>query len=257
MKILFMIFTIVGLSALPAAATIVTYPVEYSQGGTKLIGYMAHDDAVSGKRPGVLVVHEWWGLNDHAKMRAEALAAMGYVAFAIDMYGEGLTTRDPKEASRLSGHLRSTPLMRERALAGLEMLKRNDLVDRSRLAAIGFCFGGTTVLELAYTGADLKAVVTFHGGLTDPKPEDMGKVRAKILVLHGAEDPYVKPEAISSFQSTMAQAGVDWQMISYGGTVHSFTNPGAGTDPSKGLAYNPVAAERSWRHMAVFFEEVL
>ena len=239
-----------------ASAKVVSQQVDYRQNDTKLQGYLAYDDAVKGKRPGVLVVHEFWGLNEFAKERADKLAGMGYVALAVDMYGEGKVTQDREEARKLAGHVRSTPLMRERAKAGLEVLRKHNLVDPQRLAAIGFCFGGTTVLELSYTGADVKGVVSFHGSPTAPKPEDMKNIRAKILVLHGADDPLIKPEDIKAFQDGMRQAGADWQMVYYGGAVHSFANPKAGSDKSKGVSYDPKAAARSWQHMLLFFREL-
>lgn len=239
-----------------AQAKIVTKTVEYQQDGTVLEGYLAYDDAIKGPRAGVLVVHEWWGLNDYVKMRARQLAEMGYVALAADMYGKGVVTKDPQEARRLAGHLRGTPLLRQRAQAAFQLLKQNKLADPKRLAAIGFCFGGTTVLELAYSGADLAGAVSFHGGLTPPKPEDMKNLKAKILALHGADDPLIKPEEIAAFQEALRQAGADWQMVYYGDAVHSFTNPDAGGDKSKGAAYNAKAAARSWRHMQLFFQEI-
>ncbi|MFW6127351.1 MAG: dienelactone hydrolase family protein [Thermodesulfobacteriota bacterium] len=235
---------------------IVTQQVNYQQNDTILEGYLAYDDAVSGKRPGVLVVHEYWGLNEFARNKAEEVAKMGYVALAVDMYGQGKVTRDPEEARKWAGHVRSTPLMRERAKAGLQILARHDLVDAKRLAAIGFCFGGTTVLELAYSGADVRGVASFHGGLTTPKPEEMKSIKANILVLHGADDPHVKAEAVDAFLQAMRQADVDWQMIFFGNTVHSFTNPEAGSDPSKGVAYNQKAAARSWNYLRTFLEEI-
>jgi dienelactone hydrolase len=238
-------------------AGVVSEPLEYSHGDTVLEGYLAYDDAVSGKRPGVLVVHEWWGLNDYAKKRTHQLAELGYVAFAVDMYGKGVVTDDPKEASKWSSRFKGKPLMRERVRAGLEVLKARDEVDPERIGAIGFCFGGTTVLELAYSGAEVAGVVSFHGGLTTPKVEDMEGIQAKILVLHGAADPFVSSEAVTAFQDSMHKAGVDWQMIYYGGAVHSFTNPEADKAGMEGVAYDADAARRSWKHMQVFFEEIL
>lgn len=239
-----------------ASAKLVTQTVEYRQNDTVMQGYLAYDDAVPGKRPGVLVVHEWWGLNEFAKEQADKLAQMGYVALAADMYGQGRVTQDPEEARKLAGQVRGTPLMRERARAGLEVLKKHKLVDPQNLAAMGFCFGGTTVLELAYSGADVKGVVSFHGGLTAPKPEDLKNLKAAILVLHGADDPLVKPEEIKVFQEAVRQAGADWQMIYYGGAVHSFTSPKAGSDKSKGVAYDAKAAARSWQHMRLFLGKI-
>ena len=244
------------VAATPAAAKVVTEVIPYTQNGTALKGFLAYDDAVAGKRPGVLVVHEYWGLNEFAKQRAEKLAQMGYVALAADMYGEGKVTQNPEEARQLAGHIRSTPLMRQRAQAALQVLAAQNLVDPQRLAAIGFCFGGTTVLELAYSGAPVRGVVSFHGGLTIPKPEDGQNLKASFLILHGAEDPHIKPEDITAFQGAMRQSGADWQMNFYGGAVHSFANPAAGNDKSKGVAYDPKAATRSWQAMQLFLQEI-
>jgi dienelactone hydrolase len=237
-------------------AKVVSQKVDYRHNDTTFQGYLSYDDTAKGKRPGVLVVHEFWGLNEFAKERADKLSEMGYVALAVDMYGEGKVTQDREEARKLAGHVRSTPLMRERANAGLEVLRKHNLVDPQKLAAIGFCFGGTTVLELAYSGADVKGVVSFHGGLTAPKPDDLKNIKASILVLHGAEDSHIKPEEIKAFQDGMRQAGADWQMVYYGGAVHSFANPKAGSDKSKGVAYDPKAAARSWQHMRLFLKEL-
>jgi dienelactone hydrolase len=236
-------------------AKIVTQAVEYKQDGSILEGYLAYDDGVTGIRPGVMVVHEWWGLNDYVKKRAEQVAALGYVAFACDLYGKGVVTRDPKEAAAHAGHLRGTPLMRQRAKAGLEVLAKHKLADSQRLAAMGYCLGGTTVLELAYSGADLQGVASFHGGLSLPKPEDKN-IKAKILVLHGADDPMIKPEEIAAFQEAMRQAGTEWQMVLYGGAVHSFTNPDADKAGLKGAAYNAAADQRSWQQLKDFLAEI-
>ena len=244
------------LAATPAMAKVVTQVIPYSQNGTNLKGFLAYDDAVTGKRPGVLVVHEYWGLNEFAKQRAEKLAQMGYVALAADMYGEGKVTQNPEEARQLAGHIRSTPLLRQRAQAALQVLAAQKQVDPQRLAAIGFCFGGTTVLELAYSGAPVRGVVSFHGGLTVPKPEDRQNIKASFLILHGAEDPHIKPEEIKAFQEAMGQSGADWQMNFYGGAVHSFANPAAGNDKSKGVAYDARAATRSWQAMQLFLQEI-
>jgi dienelactone hydrolase len=240
----------------PADAKVVTQVIPYTQNGNTLKGYLAYDDTMSGKRPGVLVVHEFWGLNDFARQRAEKLAQMGYVALAADMYGEGKVTTNPEEARTLAGHIRSTPLMRERARAALQVLASQKLVEPKRLAAIGYCFGGTTVLELAYSGAPVLGVVSFHGGLSVPKLEDWQNIKASFLILHGAEDPHIKAEDITAFQQAMGQVGVDWQMIFYGGAVHSFANPAAGSDKSKGVAYDPKAESRSWQAMQIFLREI-
>ncbi len=245
------------LAAASAHAAIHTEEVEYRHGDTVCKGYLAYDDAVQGKRPGVLVVHEWWGLNDYAKSRARQLAEMGYVAFAADMYGGGKVVTTPEEAGALAGAIRKDrPLQRARAAVALEVLRKHPLVDPARLAAIGYCFGGGTVLELARSGAELAGVVSFHGNLDTPNPADARNIKAKVLVCHGANDTLVPTEQVLAFQKEMRDAGVDWQMILYGGAVHSFTNPASGSDPSKGVAYNAAAGRRSWEAMKAFFAEV-
>jgi len=248
--------TLVCLCLTEVEAKIVTRTVEYRQDGTVMRGFLAYDDGLKGKRPGVLVVHEWWGLNDFARDRALKLAGLGYVALAADMYGGGATTRDREEAGKLAGALLSNPdLLRARARAALQVLAADPRVDPKRLAAIGFCFGGTTVLELAYSGADLAGVVSFHGGLPKAQPDDLKRIKAAILVLHGADDPHVAAADIAAFEQAMRQAGADWQMVFFGGAVHGFTNPAAGDNQASGVAYDARAARRSWRYMQEFFRE--
>jgi dienelactone hydrolase len=251
------LFTI--MFAMKANATIHTELVEYKQGDVALEGYLAYDEALKGTRPGVLVVHEWWGINDYIKRRTEQLAQLGYIAFAVDIYGKGNRAKTREEAMALAGQFRSgndRNLLRARVNAGLEVLKKNPLVDPKRIAAIGFCFGGATVLELARSGADIAGVVSFHGGLATPNPDDAKNIKAKVLVLTGADDPSVKPEQVVAFENEMEKAGVDWYLVSYGHAVHGFTNPANGTDNSKGAAYNEKAEKRSWRAMKDFFEEI-
>jgi len=242
--------------ATAARAELVGKPVDYTHDGAALQGYLVYDDAVKGKRPGVLVVHEWWGLNDYAKKRADDLARMGYVAFAADMYGKGVVTTDAKKASELARPFYGTPLMRTRARAGYDVLAKHELVDPARTAAIGFCFGGTTALELAYSGAPLSGVVSFHGNLAAPTPEDYPNIKASILVCHGADDTFIAPADIDAFEKAMRDARTDWMMTSYGGAVHAFTNPDAGTFGIQGIAYNEKAALRSWAEMKTFFDEI-
>ena len=233
-----------------------TEVVDYRHGDAILEGYLAYDDSIQGKRPGVIVVHEWWGINNYARMRTEQLAKLGYIAFAIDMYGKDVRAKDAKEAGSLSSTYRSDrALMRSRASAGLEVLKNHSLTDVNRIAAIGYCFGGTTVLEMARSGAQLVGVVSFHGGLGTPNPEDAKNIKGKVLVLHGADDPAVPPDQVIAFQDEMRKANVDWYFVSYGGAVHSFTNPDSGNDPSRGAAYNEKADKRSWEAMKHFFAE--
>jgi dienelactone hydrolase len=243
--------------AVNAQATLRTEVVEYKHGDTVLEGYLAYDDAIQGRRPGVMVVHEWYGLNDYAKKRTEQLAGLGYVAFAADIYGKGVRAKTAEEASKLAGIYRADrSLMRARANAALEVLRKHRLADGKRVAAIGYCFGGGTVLELARSGAGISGVASFHGNLDTPNPGDAKNIKGKVLVLHGGDDPFVKTEQVLAFQDEMRKANVDWQMAIYGGAVHSFTNPEAGNDPSKGLAYNEKADRRSWEAMKQFFDEI-
>lgn len=230
--------------------------LRYEEGTTPLVGYLAYSDAVTGRRPGILVVHEWWGLNEYAKQRARQLAELGYVAFALDMYGDGKTTSDAQQARHWSGQLRDTPLMRQRAAAGLAVLANHDRVDPERLAAVGYCFGGTTVLELAYSGANLKGVVSFHGGVPAPVAADVSHIKASLLICHGADDPFVPDQKLDQFKQSLQGSGVDWMLIAYGGAVHSFTNPGADRAGLEGAAYHPVADRRSWQHMKQFFHHL-
>lgn len=249
-------FALAGISS--AQAEVKSEVVEYRHGDVVLEGYLAYDAALKGKRPGVLVVHEWQGHNPYVRKRAEQLARLGYVAFALDMYGKGVLAKDAKEAAALAGIYKGDrKLMRTRAAAGLDVLRRRPEADPGRLAAIGYCFGGTTVLELARSGADLASVVSFHGGLDTPVPEDARNIKGKVLALHGGDDPFVPVKQVEAFQEEMRKGGVDWQFVSYGGAVHSFTNPGSGNDNSKGIAYNERADRRSWEAMKAFFAETL
>lgn len=240
-----------------AHGRLVAKTVEYRQGEAVLEGYVAYDDSVKGVRPGVLVVHEWTGLGPYVRERVEQLARLGYVAFGADIYGKGIRPKAPDAAAAEAGKYKADRrLLRARAQAGLAELRKQPHVDAGRLAAIGYCFGGTTVLELARSGADVRGIVSFHGGLDTPNPADAKNIRAKVLALHGADDPFVPPAQVSVFQEEMRRAGVDWQMVSYGGAVHSFTNPEAGNDPARGAAYNERADRRSWEAMKQFFAEI-
>jgi dienelactone hydrolase len=240
-----------------AEAAMKTEAIEYKHGDAALEGYLAYDDAIGGKRPGVAVVHEWWGLNPYVKKRVDQLARMGYIAFALDMYGKGKVTRDPKEATEWSAPFRNDRAFgRARAAAGLAVLKNHRLTDVRHVAAIGYCFGGTSVLEMARGGADLAGVASFHGGLDTPEPAKPGAVKAKVLVLAGGDDPFVPPVQVAAFEEEMRQAGADWQVILYGGALHSFTNPEADGYGLKGAGYNERADRRSWEAMKVFFAEI-
>lgn len=245
------------LLPLTALAAIKTQVVEYRHGNAVLEGYLAYDDAIQAKRPGVIVVHEWTGIGDYVKQRTEQLAKLGYVAFAADIYGKGIRPKNPKDAGAQAAIYRGDrQLMRDRAKAGLAVLQKHPLTDARRIAAIGYCFGGSTVLELARSGAPVAGVVSFHGNLDTPNPADAKNIKGKVLVLHGASDPLVPEEQVQAFQKEMADANVDWQMVSYGGAVHSFTNPDAGNDKSDGVAYDRQADRRSFAAMRLFFSEI-
>jgi dienelactone hydrolase len=249
--------TLVLLGPVNAKAALRMETVEYKDGDKLMEGYLAYDDTVKGKRPGIIVVHAWMGLDAYTKRRTEQLAKLGYIAFAADIYGKGVRAKDAEEAASLAGIYKADrPLMRSRANAGLEVLGKHKLTDAKRTAAIGYCFGGSVALELARSGARVAGVVSFHGNLDTPNSGDAKNIRGKVLVLHGADDPIVPTDQVMAFQDEMRKAGVDWQMIIYGGAVHGFTNPESGNDPSKGVAYNEKADKRSWAAMRMFFEEI-
>jgi dienelactone hydrolase len=239
-----------------AFAAIKTETVEYKDGDQVLEGFVAYDDANDKPRPGVLVIHDWTGLQDYARRRTTMLAELGYVAFAADVYGKGVRPVDPKECAVQAGTYKSDlPLLRRRVLLGLGELKKNPRVDAKKLAAIGYCFGGTSVLELARSGADVKGVVSFHGGLGTKMPAEPGTIKAKILVCHGADDRFVNAE-VDAFKDEMQKSQAQMKFIAYPGAVHSFTKKEAGNDPSKGQAYNEKADTESWAAMKKFFAEI-
>jgi len=251
----FAAFLAAALLAAPAAARLRTKTVDYKDGDTVLQGYAVWDDGFKDSRPGVLVVNDWLGNGPYSKRRAEMLAKEGFTAFAIDMYGKGVYATDHEQAAKLSGALfNDRTAMRHRAMLGLEELKKLPSVDSTKLAAIGYCFGGTTVLELARMGADLKGVASFHGNLATPTPATE-KPKAKIAVFQGADDSMTMP-AVPAFEDEMRKVGADWQFTAYGSAVHSFTVAEAGNDNSKGMAYNKEADERSWKALQDFFAEI-
>jgi dienelactone hydrolase len=240
----------------PAGAAIQSEEMTYSQDGTELHGVLYYDDAVTEPVPGILVVHEWWGLNDYAKSRAMDLAGLGYVAFALDMFGEGKTTTHPEEASQWSAALMSDQAQAAaRFNAAYDLLKQNSRVDGKKIGAIGYCFGGSVVLTMAMQGADLAGVVSFHGGLPQ-EPAKKGKVKAQILVCHGGSDPFATDEQVQTFMDHLKESGANWEMIIFGGAKHSFTNPQAGKFGIEALAYNKEADIRSWEAMSNFFAEI-
>lgn len=235
-----------------------TQDIDYAADGATLRGLLAFEEGAR-PRPGVLVFHEGLGLGDFAMAKARQLASLGYVAFAADMFGERRQARNLQEVATLVGGLRDEPeRLRQRACAALATLSGLSQVDRGRLAAIGFCFGGSVALELARSGADLKAVVSFHGGLATTLPAAEGQVKASVLVLTGAEDPLVPPDQVAAFEDEMRAAKVaDWQMVSYGNTLHSFTNPAADGSMMRTALYHARSDRRSWAAMRAFFDETL
>lgn len=246
---------------LPAAHAAVTgYEVHYGAGNTLLKGYIAYDSGIAARRPGVLVVHEWWGLNDYARERARMLAKLGYTALAVDMYGDGKTADHPSEAGAFAGAVRQNlPLAKERFEAALAVLRQHPTVNPDQMAAIGYCFGGGVVLAMARAGVDIDGVASFHGSLATDKPAQPGTVKARVIVFNGADDPMVKAEEIAAFKAEMGAAGVNYSFINYPGVTHSFTNPDADAFGKKfnlPLAYDAQADADSWQKLQEFFAEL-
>lgn len=261
MRMLFALF-LLAASGL-AQATIKTQEIPYqSSDGTRMIGYYAYDDAIKGPRPGVVVVHEFWGLNDYAKRRARDLAGLGYSALAIDMYGDGKNTEHPKDAMAfMQAVLKDNAIASARFQAGLDLLKQQAQTDPHKLAAIGYCFGGGVVLNAARQGVPLAGVVSFHGALVTNPPATPGSVKAKILVEHGAQDSLVTPENVAAFKAEMDKAGADYRFVSLDGAKHGFSNPDAdrlshGDHGGPDIGYDKAADERSWADMQAFFKKI-
>lgn len=240
-----------------AHAAVKTERIEYTHDGVTLEGVLAYDDAMKPgeKRPGVLVCHEWWGNNDYSEGRAKQLAELGYIAFALDMYGKGKTTTSGDQAAKWAGEISAdNAKYRERAAAGLKVLAENTRVDASRLAAIGYCMGGTVALELSRSGLphtqNLKAVIPFHASTIAAKnPADNRNIKGTVMVCHGHKDEFVSPEQITQFHQQMSDAGIDYVFISYGAAVHAFTNPKADGSFSPMVKYNKEADQRSFAAM--------
>ena len=248
----------VALTAGVSEAAVVTKVVDYDFDGVKLKGFLAYDDALKGKQPGVLVVHEWWGLNDYAKDRCKKLAELGYVAFAVDMYGDGKSVDHPDDARKMSGLVReNVKVWRGRAEAGLKQLKAQPNVDGDKIAAIGYCFGGSTCLQLAYSGADLKAVATFHAALPTPTEAEAKAIKPKMLICHGDADAFIPADAIKNFKAALDKAGTKYEFIGYKDVVHSFTVPEADKHNIKGMKYDKAADEDSWKRMRALFKDTL
>jgi len=258
MLVFAMVLTIAHLVS--AAPNIEGKQVEYKAGGVTMKGYLAYDSNTKVKRPGVLVVHEWWGINEYVRKRARMLAELGYTALAVDMYGEGKQATHPDDAGKFSSEtMKNFDTAKIRFKAAEDFLKRHYTVDPKQIAAIGYCFGGGVVLNMARQGVDLKAVASFHGSLAAVKPAQAGKVKAKIRVYNGEDDKFTPQQAIDAFMQEMHDAKVDFQFINYPGAVHSFTNPEAdelGKKFNLPLAYNAEADKRSWEDMTNFFAAV-
>jgi dienelactone hydrolase len=254
------VFLMAAAGFQPAYGKVVGKTVEYSARETILKGYIAYDDTVKGKRPGILVVHEWWGLNDYIRKRADMLAELGYTALALDMYGEGKIAAHPKDAGKFSSELmKNFGVAKARFIAAEEFLKKDPTVDPGKIGAIGYCFGGGVVLNMAVQGADLKGAVSFHGSLALVQPPKLNEVRAKILVLHGGSDKFVTSEQIETFKIQMKTAGASYNFIVYPDAVHAFTNPDATENGKKfnmPIAYNAQADHASWEEMKKFFKEI-
>ena len=240
----------------PAGSDIRVESVRYDHDGTALLGVLAKDAAVSGPRPAVLVVHDWHGVNEHVEVRVTMLARLGYVAFGADIYGEGIRPGDDTAGQVAGSYYQDLPLLRARALAGFERLRQDPDVDHTRIVVMGYCFGGSTALELARTGVDLVGAVSVHGGLISHDPSDASEIRAKLLVLTGASDPVVPDEKVVAWQDEMRAApSVDWQLVTYAGAMHAFAVPGTDA-PDHGAQYQERADRRSWQALEVFLAEV-
>ncbi len=245
------------LFSINSIAQIKTELVTYSDGDVTLEGYIAYDESVKDKMPAVIIIHDWMGVGSFVKEKAEAIAKLGYVGFAADIYGKDNRPKDSQEAGKLAGMFKNDrALMRKRVNLALEEIKKKSIVNPDKIAVMGYCFGGTVALELSRSGADVKGAVSFHGGLDTPTPQDAKNIKGKVLVLHGGDDPFVPREQVAAFEKEMKDAGVDYQLFIYSGAVHSFTNPAAGNDNSKGAAYNEKADKRSWEAMKTFFKEI-
>lgn len=230
--------------------------VEYKSGDVVCEGLHVVDTAKTGKLPSVLIIHQWTGLSDNEKMRAHMLAELGYNVFAADIYGKGVRPQPPESGKEAGKYKTDRKLYRARMLSALEVLDKDPQTDLSKVAAIGYCFGGTGVIELARSGALIKGVVSFHGGLDSPTPADGKNIKGKVLILHGADDPTVPAKNIAAFEQEMKDANVDYKLVSYPGAVHGFTQKAAGNDNSKGVAYNEAADKASWEEMKAFFARI-
>jgi dienelactone hydrolase len=256
LALLFIILSI----GLPAAAAVNGKEVRYRSGDLEMHGWLATDESRSGKRPGVLVVHEWWGHNEYARSRAAQLAEQGYTVLAVDMFGKGRKTDHPKEAGAFAAEVRKNfPEARKRFEAALDLLRKHPTVDPERIGAVGYCFGGGIVLEMARDGLDLAGVVSVHGTLSTERPASAKTLKTAILVQTGGADPMVPPDQIADFAREMAAAGADWTLVSYPGALHAFSNPAAtelGKRHGIPVAYDAAADRQSWNELKAFLARV-
>jgi dienelactone hydrolase len=259
MKNIFLLAMLLFASSL-AQATVQGKEVTYTAGGTTLKGYIAYDDAIKGKRPGVLVVHEWWGNNEYARKRATMLAGLGYTALALDMYGEGKQAHHPDEAAKFAGELaKNLPLAKARFESAMKLLQQQKNVDATNIAALGYCFGGSVVLQMARLGENMKGAVSFHGGLATETPAEPGKVRARIISFTGTADPMIPAEQVAAFKQEMEKAGANYKVVTFPGAKHSFTNPAAdeyGREFKLPLAYDAAADKASWKETQSFLADI-
>lgn len=240
----------------PLGADIIEKPLEYKSGDVLCEGWLAYDDTKSGKRPAVLVVHQWTGVSEHEKAAAYKLAELGYNVLVADIYGKGIRPQPPAAGQEAGKYKQDRALLRARVNSPLSVLSQDAHTDASKIAATGYCFGGTAVIELARSGANVKGVVSFHGGLDSPNPVDGKNIKGRVLALHGADDPFVPAKDVEAFEQEMKSAGIAYKLIRYPGAVHSFTHKAAGNDNSKGAAYNADADRDSWLQMKAFLSEI-
>lgn len=241
-----------------ASAAIKTETVTYKEGKTELEGFIAYDDTKTGPMPAVIIVHDWMGPSEYTEMRAKQLAELGYYAFAADIYGKSVRPKNAEEAGKLAGEYRNNDrkLLRARGKAAYDYVAKQKLVQKNKISAMGYCFGGSAVLEMGRAGLPLKGILTFHGGLTNPHPEDTKNIKAKLLIMHGAIDPFVPAEELATFKKELDDAKIDYQLIIYSGAVHAFTQKQAGNDTKAGAAYNENADKRSFQAMKDFLTEI-
>jgi len=260
MKTFLMAISLFCFAGSVAQAAVHGKEVSYKADGTTLKGYIAYDDAIKGKRPAVLVVHEWWGHNEYARKRARMLAKLGYTALAVDMYGNGKQARHPDDAGKFSSEVsKNMPMAKARFEAGMNLLRKDKTVDAGNMAAIGYCFGGGVVLNMARQGEDLKGVLSFHGSLGTESPAQPGKIKARIVSFSGEADPMIGADSVAAFKKEMDAAKANYRVVTYPGVQHSFTNPEAdklGKKFKLPLAYNAEADKDSWQQATVFLREV-